>query len=117
MRVIEYASKTLTKAERNYSKIEKEALSIIYGVQKFRYYLLGRSFTLRTDHRPLVTIFDAINLSTPTRTSGRLDRSGLQLSQYKYNIEYCRSSNHGNADALSRLPVGSDQVFDQAGQQ
>ena len=107
----------MTKAERNYSQIEKEALSIIYGVQKFRYYLLGRSFILRTDHRPLFTIFDATKLSTPTRTSCRLARWGLQLSLYKYNIEYCRSSNQGNADALSRLPVGSDQVFDKARQQ
>ena len=32
-------------------------------------------------------------------------------------MEYCRSSNQGNADALSRLPVGSDQVFYQARQQ
>ena len=92
-------------------------MSIIYGIQKFRHYLLGLHFTLITDHRPLVTIFDATRISVPTRTSSRLTRWALQLSQYKYDIEYRSSSSHGNADALSRLPIGHDETFDQIGQQ
>lgn len=111
--VIEYASRTLTKAEKNYSQIEKEGLSIIFGTQKFRYYLLGRKFTLRTDHRPLVTIFDATKLTSPTKTSSRLVRWALQLSQYSYDIEYRQSAGHGNADALSRLPLRQEAEFDE----
>ena len=111
--VIEYASKSLTKAEVNYSQIEKEALSITYGIQKLQNYLLGLYFILRTDHRQLVTIFDTTRISVPTRTSSRLTRWALQLSQRKYNIECRSSSSHENADAWSRLSIGLDKTFDQ----
>ena len=56
-RVIAYGSKMLNKAERNYCVTDKELLSLRYFVEYYRQYLLGRKFTVRTDHRALVYLF------------------------------------------------------------
>lgn len=76
-RPIAFASKTLTSAERNCSQIEKEALSIIFGVNKFYQYLAGR-FTLITDHKPLVSIFSP-DKSLPVYSLNRLQRYAMLL--------------------------------------
>ena len=100
---IAFASRSLTAPERHYAQIEREALGIIFGVQKFRQYLLGRRFTLRTDHRPLVTLF-ADNKGIPQLASSRIKRWALILSAYSYDIEYISTKNNGCADFLSRAP-------------
>ena len=56
-RRIEYPSRTLTAPERNYALLDKEGLSIEFGVKKFYQYLYGRHFTINTDHKPLVSLF------------------------------------------------------------
>ena len=55
-RPVAYASRTLTASERNYSQVEKEALSLVFGIKRFHQYLYGRQFVLLTDHKPLTTI-------------------------------------------------------------
>ncbi len=68
---IAHACKTLSPAERNYSQIEKEALSIVYGMKKFHQYLAGRTFELVTDHQPLLSIFNPAK-GIPVATANRL---------------------------------------------
>ncbi|MEE4247163.1 MAG: RNase H-like domain-containing protein [Kangiellaceae bacterium] len=111
-RPISNVSKTLTTSQRNYSQIQKEALSIVFGLKKFYQYLYGRRFCLVTDHRPLETMFGP-NKPTPALAANRLARWALLLSQFDYIVEYRRTTDHGNADALSRLPIPrADVHFD-----
>ncbi|XP_041376684.1 uncharacterized protein K02A2.6-like [Gigantopelta aegis] len=105
-RPIAYASRSLTKAERNYSQIDKEALALIWEVKRFHTYLFGREFTLLTDHQPLVSIFHP-RKGIPMTTAARLQRYALFLAGHNYRIEYKNTKMHGNADCLSRLPVDS----------
>ena len=101
---VAFASRTLTKAERNYSQLEKEALSIIFGIRKFHPYLYGRQFTLVTDHKPLVTILHP-RKGTPPLAAARLQRWALILASYNYEIEFKPTEKHCNADSMSRLPL------------
>nr|KAG5691046.1 hypothetical protein BaRGS_003076 [Batillaria attramentaria] len=110
-RPIANVSKTLTAAERNYSQIHKEALAIIYGLRKFYQYLYGRQFILVTDHKPLTALFGP-KKGTPLLAANRLARWALWLNQFDYTIEYRKTADHGNADALSCLPSGDDIDFD-----
>ena len=54
---IGFASCTLSVVERQYSQIEKEGLLCVFDVRRFHAYLLGRHFSLMTDHKPLLSLF------------------------------------------------------------
>jgi hypothetical protein len=89
----------MNKCERNYAQIDKEALSIIFGVTKFNQYLFGKSFKIITDHKPLIRLFDPVK-KIPDTLSSRMLRWSLMLSGYDYKIEYREGKNNKNADAL-----------------
>ena len=85
---------------------------MICGVQKFDQFLRDRKFTLLTDHKPLLTVFGP-KKGIPTTSANRLQRWAIRLMCYTYDIEYCTTSNFGQADGLSRLPIGPDTSFDE----
>jgi hypothetical protein len=94
---IYYASRQLIPAERNYTVTEREALGMIYSVQKFRHYLLGYPFVFHVDHDALKYMINKPQLS------GRIARWVLLLQEFEFTVEVRPGKKHGNADHLSRL--------------
>ncbi|XP_046373937.2 uncharacterized protein K02A2.6-like [Haliotis rufescens] len=103
-RPISFASRTLTKAEQNYSQLDREGLSVIFGLRKFHKYVYGRHFQIVTDHKPLVSLFNENN-PVPQMVSPRVQRWSVLLTAYDYKIVHRKGTQHTNADALSRLPA------------
>ena len=106
---VAFASRTLSSSEKKYSQLDKEALSIIFGIRKFQQYLQGRRFTIISDHKPLQYLFGE-NKPIPALASARIKRWALILSAHDYTIEYRPGQQHGNADVLSRLPLPVTEV-------
>ena len=101
---IAFSSRTLAVAEKKYSQIEKEGLTIVFGVKRFHQYLFGRKFTIMSDHKPLQHLFSECR-TTPALTSTRLQRWSLTLGAYNCTIQYKPGQEYSNADMLSRLPL------------
>ena len=100
---ISFGSRSLAPAEKKYSQLDKEAPAIIFGVKRINQYLLGRHFTILSDHKPL-HLFNE-HSATPTLALARIQRCALTLGACNYHIEYKAGSDHSNADMLSRLPL------------
>ena len=103
---VEFASRTLSSAEKNYAQIEKEGLAIVFGVKRFQLYPYGRKFTLVTDHQPLTCIFGPKS-SIPPLAAARLQRWAVLLSRYDFNIVFRDSAGNANPDFFSRFPIQS----------
>ena len=80
-----FASKGLTKTECCYANIEREMLAVIFGAERFRIYVYGRFFTIKSDHKPLESISQKNLADTPAQLLCML----LCLQGYDYIIHYC----------------------------
>ena len=92
-----YASRSLKSSEVNYGVSKLECLAVIWAVKKFRPYLLGKKFTIITDHSALKGL---LNTTNPT---GIIARWITILSEYEYDIRYRPGKVNESADFLSRL--------------
>ena len=106
--VISYASRSLTDREKKFSTTEKEALAVVFAVNHFRTYLLGKKFSLITDH-------SALRWLHSIEAKGRLGRWVMDLQEYEFTVHHRPGSDNGNADALSRLPRMQDSELPMLG--
>ena len=97
-----FYSRKLLPWEERYSTIEKECLAIKLGMQAFKVYLLGRRFTVQTDHRSLEW------LNRLKDNNSRLSRWSLELQQYDFCVWHRSGKANANADTLSRAFGPSD---------
>jgi hypothetical protein len=98
--VVAYASKGLIVVQRKFHPMEGECYALIWGIMHFRQYLYKMHFTLRTDHKPLEWLATVLN------ANGRRGRWINLLQDFSFKIFHKPGLKHGNADALSRNPVG-----------
>ena len=103
---IEYASRALTTSERNWAQIEKETLSIVFGLERFDQYTYGRPVLVQNDHKPLASILKKPLSQAPRRIQA------LMMRLYRYDIEfqYMEGSRLILADTLSRAFPNENDV-------
>ena len=108
--IVLYASRSLSPIERKYSQVEREALAIVWACERLKLYLIGKQFNLVVDNKAVELIYK----NPKSKPSARLDRWGLRLIPYSFNIRY--EPGHSNiADFISRntteeVKVGEDYV-------
>lgn len=103
-RPVAYASRSLTETEQRYAQVEKEALGLTWGCERFRAFLIGQHFQLETDHKPLVSLLGSQALSD---LPPRIQRFRMRLMAYSYTIHHVPGKTLLTADTLSRAPVNS----------
>ena len=98
-RPVMYISRSLTPTEANYSNIERELLSLVFGMERLHNFVYGGETLVQTDHKPLESIFK----KTVCETTPRLQRLMLRLHRYDIRVEYLKGKENVIADALSRV--------------
>jgi hypothetical protein len=94
---IAFARRICKNAERNYSTTDREMAVVVWAVKQFWPYVLGRHFSIVTNHKPLKWVF---NVKDP---SSRLLRWRLKLEEYDFTIYYHSGKSISHADFLSRI--------------
>ena len=103
MATLTFYSRQLRDAERKYSTYDRELLDIYLAIRHFRYFLDGITFTVCTDHKPLV---DAISkLSDPW--TAKQQRHLSFISEFTTDIKHLSGKVNVVADCLSRSPINN----------
>lgn len=105
-RPIAFASRALLPAESRYAQIEKEMLSVVFGLQKFYTYTYGRKVIVENDHKPLEAITSKPLHCAPKRLQNMI----LAMQQFDAKIKYRKGTEVILADTLSRAYLPNTQT-------
>ncbi|GBM55290.1 Transposon Ty3-G Gag-Pol polyprotein [Araneus ventricosus] len=106
---IAFYSKKLNDTQQNYSTYDRELLGIYLSVKHFKHYLEGSTFTIYTDHKPLIFAFHQKLDKAAPRQARQLN----YISQFSTDIKYIKGENNIVADTLSRVTEVSSIDYDQ----
>jgi transposase InsO family protein len=105
---VAFASKSLTPAETRYANIEREMLSVVFGLEHFHCYVYGQQVTVISDHKPL----ESIALKQLNKAPPRLQRMLLRIQPYDVTIKYKPGQQLIFADYLSRVfPTKGEEIY------
>ena len=108
-KIVVCGSRFLRDPELNYSVIDLEALAIQFAIKKCHLYLSGlEHFTVHTDHRGLVPIFNSKRLSDIESEKIRNVKATLS-SQYQFSVKWVKGKDNAIPDLLSRFPTSKDE--------
>ncbi len=100
---IAFASRWLSKPEKNYCATRKELLSLITFCDHFRYFLLGREFIIWTDHGALKWL---LSFKNPT---GQIARWIEIISEFRATIQY--PTGHEASERRCDVPIAVRPVL------
>ena len=106
---VAFASRSLTVTEQRYAQLEKEALASTWACEKFADYLIGKYFTIETDHKPLISLLGSKALD---EMPPRIQRFRMRLMRFQYGISHVPGKELHTADILSRVPIGKPMISD-----
>ena len=101
-RPVAFASRSMSEVEQQYSQIEKEALACTWASERFADYLIGMSFSVETDHKPLIPLLSTKHLNS---LPPRVLRFRLRMDRFDFSISHVPGKLLCTADTLSRSPV------------
>ena len=97
--VITYASRALLHVEQRYSQTEKEALAIVWGIEHFHLFLFGADFTLITENKPFLLIYN----NSRSRPLARIGRWFFSLQQHNFRF-ICKTDSENPAYFFVKTP-------------
>ena len=103
-------SRSLTACEQRYAQIEKEALATTWACERFNDNLLGKTFEVQTDHKPLIYLLSSkkdLDYLPP-----RMQRFRMRLMKYSFSIVHVPGKDLSCADTLSRAPKSEPTTQD-----
>ena len=101
-KTVAFASRFLNSNEERYSINELELLGVVWAIEYFKHYLFGKTFTVLTDHRALLSVLKSqrSNKSYNSRLTRWIDR----LLPFDFIIEHIPGTRMGLVDYISRQP-------------